>query len=87
MIPIVIESALFAVLVAAAGALCFAGLMHFTPIGVRWRQVRNRRMLEREAARHCPVHGLQREGDLVRLRDGQILCPTCYQEILDGKLD
>jgi len=87
MIAILIESALFAALVAAVGALFFAAIAQFTPLGVRWRQVRNRRLLEREAARHCPKHGPQREGDLVRLSDGETLCPTCYQEILDGKLD
>ncbi|MDQ8154935.1 MAG: hypothetical protein P3B98_09735 [Gemmatimonadota bacterium] len=87
MLPIIIESALFAVLVTAVGALFFAALLRFTPLGVRWRQVRNRRLLEREAAHNCPRHGLQREGALVRLRDGQTMCPTCYQEILDGKLD
>ena len=87
MIPIIIESALFAVLVTAVGALLIALVAHYTPLGVRWRQVRNRRLIEREAARNCPRHGPQREGELVRLRDGQTLCPVCYQEILDGKLD
>ncbi len=87
MISIILESALFAALVAAVGALFIATIAHYTPLGVRWRQVRNRRLLEREAARHCPQHGPQREADLVRLPDGQTLCPTCYQEILDGKLD
>lgn len=87
MLAIIIESALFAALLAAAGALCVALLAHYTPLGVRWRQVRNRRLLELEAARSCPRHGPQREGELVRLRDGQTMCPICYQEILDGQLD
>ena len=87
MISIIVESALFAALVVAVGALVIAVLVQFTPLGVRLRQVRNRRALEREAARNCARHGLQREGELVRLRDGQTMCPVCYQEILDGKLD
>jgi hypothetical protein len=87
MTAIIIDSALFAVLVAAGGALVLAVIAHFTPLGVRWRQLRNRRQLEREAARDCPRHGPQREGELVRLRDGQTMCPICYQEILNGKLD
>jgi hypothetical protein len=87
MIAIIIDSALFAVLVAAGGALVLAIVVQFTPLGVRWRQLRNRRLLEREAARDCPRHGRQREGELVRLRDGQTMCPICYQEILNGKLD
>ncbi len=87
MLAIIVESALFVALVAAAGALFFALLMQFTPLGVRLRQVRNRRLLERSAARNCPRHGPQRAGELVRLSDGETMCPTCYQELLDGKFD
>jgi hypothetical protein len=87
MLAIIVEGALFTVLVAATGALFFVLLMHHTPLGVRLRQVRNRRLLERVAERNCPRHGPQREGELVRLSDGQTMCPTCYQETLDGKLD
>jgi len=87
MIAIIVESMLFAGLVMAAGALLGALLVHFTPLGVRWRQIRNRRLIEHGAVQSCPRHGPLREGDLVRLPDGQTLCPTCYQEILDGKLD
>lgn len=85
--PIIIEGALFVALIAAVGALLLALLLHYTPLGVALQQRRNRRLLEREAARNCPRHGLQREDALVRLRDGQTMCPACYQEILDGKLD
>ena len=87
MIAIIVESALFAALVAAVGALFFVLLMQFTPLGVRLRQVRNRRLLDRLAALHCPRHGPQRDGELVRLSDGETMCPTCYQEMLDGKFD
>lgn len=87
MLAIIIESALFAAFVAAVGALFVALLMHFTPVGVRWRQIRNRRHVERLAAQNCPRHGPQRESDLVRLSDGETMCPTCYQEMLDGKFD
>lgn len=87
MTAIIVESALFVVLVAAVGTLLLTLLLHHTPLGIALRQRRNRRLLEREAARHCPRHGPQRDDALVRLRDGQTLCPVCYQEILDGKLD
>ncbi len=87
MIPIIVEGALFVALLAAASALLLVLLYHYTPLGIAWKQRRNRQLLEREAARNCPRHGLQREAALVRLRDGQTLCPQCYQEILDGKLD
>lgn len=87
MIPIIIEGALFVALIATVGALFVSVLARFTPLGVRWRQIKNRRLLERQAASNCPVHGPQAEHTLVRLRNGQTLCPLCYQEILDGKLD
>lgn len=87
MIPIILEGALFVALIAAGGALLLALLFHFTPLGLSWKQRRNRQLIEREAARNCSRHGPQREAALVRLRDGQTLCPQCYQEILDGKLD
>jgi hypothetical protein len=87
MLAIIVESALFVALLAALGALFFMLLTHYTPIGVRLRQIRNRRAIEQLAARNCPRHGPLHEGELVRLSDGQTMCPTCYQEILDGKLD
>lgn len=87
MLAIIVESALFAALVAVSGALFYRLLMHFTPLGVRVRQLKNRRQLERLAACHCSRHGAQRESELVRLDDGQTMCPTCYQEMLDGKFD
>ncbi len=87
MFAIIIESVLFAALVAAVGALFFALLSHYTPLGVRLRQLRNRRLVERLAACNCPTHGPQREDALVRLSDGDTMCPTCYQEMLDGKFD
>ena len=87
MFAIIVESALFAAFVVAGGALCVALLYQFTPLGTRLRQVRNRRLIERDAARNCLRHGVQAEAELVRLPDGQTMCPHCYQEILDGKLD
>lgn len=87
MVAIIVESVLFVTLVAAVGALFLALLTQFTPLGVRLRQVRNRRHVERLAAQTCPAHGPQRESELVRLSDGQTMCPLCYQEMLDGKFD
>jgi hypothetical protein len=58
-----------------------------TSLGVRWRQSRNRRLLERERPRHCPRHGEFAEQDLVRLPSGETLCPKCYEEIYHADLD
>jgi hypothetical protein len=81
-----IESALFIALLAVVGALLFSAL-GFTPIGKRLRQTANRKRIDKQADLTCPVHGLQREEDLVRLTSGEPLCPHCYQEALHGRID
>jgi hypothetical protein len=84
MTEIIIEGVLFAVLVAAVGALIYLVLMYFTPAGVRLRQTRNRRRLERAADLVCPIHGPRTTNELVRLTSGDVLCPECYKETLNG---
>ena len=84
--PAFIESALFIALMAVAGALIFSAL-GFTPFGKRIKQTANRKRLDKAAELTCPVHGLQREEDLVRLTSGEPLCPHCYQEAIHGHID
>jgi hypothetical protein len=57
-----------------------------TAVGIRWRQSRNRRLLERGRSTHCPRHGDFAEQDLVRLPSGETLCPMCYEEIYHADL-
>ncbi len=83
---IIIESVLFVAFVAAGGALFVFVVREFTPIGRRWQQARNRRRIEGEADRTCPIHGVHAASALVRLPSGETMCPRCYQEILNGKL-
>jgi len=80
---IMLESALFIALLAVVGAL-FVTALGFTPFGRRIRQTANRKRLDRQADLTCPVHGLQREEDLVRLPTGEPLCPHCYTEAVHG---
>lgn len=80
---ILLESALFIALLAVVGAL-FVTALGFTPFGRRIRQTANRKRLDRQADLTCPVHGLQREEDLVRLPTGEPLCPHCYTEAVYG---
>ena len=84
MFAIIIEGVLFVALIAAAGTLFYLVLMNFTPVGVRIRQSRNRRRLDRAAALVCPIHGPRSSTDLVRLASGELLCPDCYQEPIHG---
>jgi len=81
-----IESAFVIALVAVAGALLFSAL-GLTPFGKRFKQTANRKRIDREADLTCPVHGLQREEDLVRLPTGEPLCPHCYKEAVHGHID
>ena len=87
MFPIILESVLFVALIATVAALLLYVLLAFTPLGLRFRQTRNRRRMERELDRVCPVHGPHDERDLVRLASGERICPDCFAEALHGKLD
>lgn len=84
--PAFLESAFFIALLAVAGAL-FVSALGWTPFGKRIKQSANRRRIDREADLTCPVHGLQREIDLVRLPTGEPLCPHCYKEAVHGNID
>ena len=84
--PAILESALFIALLAVAGALLVSAL-GWTPFGKRLKQTANRRRIEKMIDLTCPIHGLQREEELVRLTSGEALCPHCYQEALRGDID
>jgi hypothetical protein len=81
---IIVEGVLFVALLAAGGALLYWVLMMFTPTGVRIRQIQNRRQLERAAELTCPIHGPRMQDQLVRLSNGDKVCPDCYKETLHG---
>ena len=83
MTEIILEGVLFVALIAAIGTLCYLVLVYFTPVGIRLRQSRNRRRIERAAELVCPIHGPRAKTDLVRLASGESLCPDCYKEILN----
>jgi hypothetical protein len=73
MIAILLESALFIALVALLGALFFAVLRDYTPLGTYLRQVDNRRQIERAIDLDCETHGHHDERELVRLPGGAIM--------------
>ena len=81
---IITEGVLFVALIATGGALLFWLVVNFTPAGVRIRQTQNRKRIERMAALVCPIHGLRTEDHLVRLANGERVCPDCYKETLHG---
>jgi len=83
---ILIESVLFIALLAVAGAFVLTAL-GYTPFGKRVKQTANRRLIDKRADLTCPIHGLQRETELVRLSTGEVLCAHCYREAVDGHVD
>ena len=87
MAAIILESVLFIAAVAVGAALLSYLVLEFTPIGLRVRQDRNRRVIERAAELRCPVHGALREHDLVRLPTGERICPACFKEAVHGDVD
>ena len=82
---IIVEGVLFVALLATGAALLYFVLVQFTPVGVRLRQTRNRRRIDRAAELVCPIHGPRAEKDLVRLASGDVMCPDCYQETFHGQ--
>jgi hypothetical protein len=84
MTEIILEGVLFVALIATVGALFYYVLIYFTPVGVRVRQTRNRRRIDRAAELVCPIHGPRASNDLVRLASGESLCPDCYKETFHG---
>jgi hypothetical protein len=81
---ILVEGVLFVVLIATGAALLYFVVVQFTPVGVRLRQRRNRRRIDRAAELVCPIHGPRAENDLVRLTSGDTMCPDCYKENVHG---
>src|SRR5829696_4458813 len=77
---IILEGVLFVALLATVAALLFYALLRWTPLGLRLKQDANRRKIEQTLELECPIHGLQREEELVRLPSGSRICPTCYKE-------
>ncbi len=86
MTVILLESVLFIALVAVVGAFVLKAL-GVTPFGTRLKQSANRRRIDKQADLTCPIHGPQREEDLVRLPTGEPLCSHCYREAVHGHVD
>ncbi len=85
MVGIIVESLLFLALLVAAGMLVYTALVRLTPLGRRLAQARNRERIEEATGRTCPVHGYHEAHDLVRLPDGELICPTCYAEAMHAE--
>ena len=81
---IIVEGVLFVVLITTGVALFVWLFLTVTPIGVRLRQAQNRKRIAREAELVCPIHGRRAEEQMVRLANGERMCPDCYKETFNG---
>jgi hypothetical protein len=84
MFTVILEGVLFAAFIAAVAALFYLGLRHFSPLGPRLAQTRNRRRIATAAERMCPIHGPHDEPQMVRLSNGDLVCPECFSETMNG---
>lgn len=84
MVEVLAEGILFVALVATLVVVAVVMIVEFTPLGLRLRQARNRRLIEETAARTCPIHGPHAAADMVRLPSGERICPECFKEVVNG---
>ncbi len=82
MFGIIVESVLFVALLVAAGTLVYSVVVRWTPLGRRLAQAQNRERIEEATSRSCPLHGPHEAHELVRLPDGELICPQCYAEAM-----
>ncbi len=82
MIGIIMEGVLFVALIVAATTLLYSVVVRWTPIGRRLAQAQNRERIDAVTSRICPVHGPHEAHELVRLPDGELICPQCYAEAM-----
>ncbi len=83
---IIIEGVLFVALLAVAAVLVVTVVRYYTAAGRALEQTRNRKQIDRAVNLTCAVHGPHEERDLVRLESGEVMCPECYREAIDGSV-
>lgn len=83
---IIIEVVLFAALLGVAGTLVVFLVRHYTAAGRSIEQVRNRKEIDRAASLTCAIHGTHDEREMVRLESGEVMCPDCYREAMEGRV-
>ena len=81
---IIVEGVLFVTLVVLVVMLVVFLVRHHTATGLRFDQHRNRREIDRAASLTCALHGMHEARDMVRLQSGEVMCPECYRDAVDG---
>ena len=81
---IIIEGVLFVALLGVVVTLVVFIVRHYTAAGRMIEQTRNRKAIERAVNLTCPIHGWHEERQMVRLESGEVMCPQCYRDVVDG---
>ena len=84
MTVIIVEGVLFLTLIVLVVMLVVVLVRHYTGVGLRSEQHRNRKDIDRVISLTCAVHGTHDARDMVRLESGEVMCPECYREAIDG---
>lgn len=84
MTVIIVEGVLFLALVVLVVTLVVVLVRHYTGAGLRSEQLRNRKEIDRAISLTCAVHGTHDARDMVRLESGEVMCPECYRDAIDG---
>jgi hypothetical protein len=82
---IIVEGVLFVALVCVAVALVVFVVRYYTAAGRALGQTRNRKAIDRAVNLTCALHGEHDERQMVRLESGEVMCPECYREAVDGR--
>ena len=82
---IIIEGVLFVALLCVAAVLVVFIVRQYTGAGRVLEQTRNRKEIDRAVNLTCEIHGPHDERQMVRLESGDVMCPECYREAIDGR--
>ena len=82
---IIIEGVLFVALLVVAVTLVVVVVRYYTTAGRALEQTRNRKQIDRAVNLTCEIHGPHDERQMVRLESGDVMCPECYHEAIDGR--
>ena len=82
---IIIEGVLFIALLVVAVTLVVYIVRTYTAAGRVLEQTQNRKAIDRAASLTCERHGAHDERAMVRLESGEVMCPECYREVMDGR--
>ena len=81
---IIIEGVLFVALLCVATVLVVFIVRNYTGAGRALEQTKNRKAIDRVVNLTCELHGPHEEREMVRLESGEVMCPQCYREAIDG---